>query len=56
MRDQHSIAIPPEVPAGEYRLDVGMYLVSTGERLPVLGEEGQVQGDKVTVSEVKIAE
>jgi len=56
VRDQHSIAIPPEAPAGGYRLDVGMYLVSTGERLPVLGEEGQVQGDKVSVGGVRIDE
>jgi hypothetical protein len=49
VRDQHAIAISPEAPAGEYRLDVGMYLVSTGERLPVLGEDGQIQGDKVSL-------
>jgi len=54
VRDQHSIAIPPEAPAGEYRLDVGMYLVSTGERLPVSSEEGQVQGDKFSVGGIKI--
>ncbi len=56
VRDQHSIAIPPEAPAGEYRLDVGMYLVSTGERLPVLSEERQIQGDKVSVEGTRIGE
>lgn len=54
VRDQHSIAISPEAPAGEYQLDIGMYLVSTGERLPVVDEEGQAQGDKVSVGGVKI--
>jgi hypothetical protein len=49
IRDQHGMAISPEAPAGEYRLDVGMYLVATGERLPVLGKDGQVQGDKVSL-------
>jgi hypothetical protein len=54
VRDQHSMAIPAEAPAGEYRLDVGMYLVSTGERLPVLSKGGQVQGDKVSLDGVEI--
>jgi hypothetical protein len=49
IRDQHGMTISPEAPAGAYRFDVGMYLVSTGERLPVLGKDGQVQGDKVSV-------
>jgi hypothetical protein len=38
VRDQYDIAISPEAPPGEYRIEVGMYLAETGERLPVLGE------------------
>jgi len=38
VRDQYDITISPEAPPGEYRLEVGMYLAETGERLPVLGE------------------
>jgi len=54
IRDQHRIAIPPDIPAGEYRLDLGMYLLSTGERLPILSKDGQVQGDKVSLDGVEI--
>jgi len=50
IRDQHGIAIPPEAPAGEYRLYVGMYLVSTGERLAVRGEEGPLPEHQILLS------
>jgi len=31
--------ISPEAPPGEYQIEVGMYLVETGERLAVEGEK-----------------
>lgn len=40
--DAYEIQLDPEAPAGEYRLVVGMYLLETGERLPVLDEQGNV--------------
>jgi hypothetical protein len=54
IRDQYGIAISPEAPAGEYRLDVGMYLVSTGERLTVIGEEGASLGDRIVLQPVSV--
>ena len=36
VRDQYDLVIPSDVPSGEYRLKVGMYLAETGERLNVL--------------------
>jgi 4-amino-4-deoxy-L-arabinose transferase-like glycosyltransferase len=35
VRDQYDLAIPSDVPPGEYQLNVGMYLHETGERLPI---------------------
>ncbi len=35
VRDPHDLLIPPEAPRGGYRLGVGLYLASTGERLPI---------------------
>jgi hypothetical protein len=32
----------------------GMYVQSTGERLPVVGAEGQVLGDTVNLGEVVV--
>ncbi|MBN1399907.1 MAG: CotH kinase family protein [Anaerolineae bacterium] len=35
------IELPTKLPAGEYRLYLGMYLLQSGERLPVYGADGQ---------------
>jgi hypothetical protein len=40
-RDEHTISIPADLPPVEYLLQVGLYDKVTGERLPVLSEEGQ---------------
>lgn len=51
--DVVSLSLPPELPAGTYRLLVGWYYWETGERLPVLngdnGEEGAVALTSVAV-------
>ena len=36
--DKISLTLPPELPAGQYRLLLGMYRWDTGERLPVVGD------------------
>jgi hypothetical protein len=51
VRDQYDILISPDAPAGEYQIEVGMYLAEMGERLPVFGENGEpVVGDRVLLS------
>lgn len=37
--DRHQFDLPPDAPAGPYRLAVGFYLLATGERLPVAGRD-----------------
>ncbi len=37
--DRYEIAVEPAAPSGRYQIEVGMYLASTGERLPT-GTEG----------------
>jgi len=51
LRDRHEIAIKPEAPPGEYLIEVGLYEAVSGARLPVLDEEGQVQGDRVLLAD-----
>lgn len=46
VEDPYLIQLAPELPAGEYRLQVGWYLLSTLQRLPVLDENGQAMDDK----------
>jgi len=50
LRDRHEIAIKPEALSGEYLIEVGLYEAISGARLPVLDEEGQVQGDRVLLT------
>jgi hypothetical protein len=47
VRDQYDLVIPSDVPLGEYRLRVGMYLAETGERLPLYaGSEKCIVADR----------
>jgi hypothetical protein len=52
--DRHEIAIKPEAPPGEYLIEVGLYEAIGGARLPVLDEGGQVQGDRVLLTQTPI--
>jgi hypothetical protein len=52
--DEYEIVINEGTPGGKYRLKVGMYDPLTGERLPVVGEGGQVAGDGVLLGEIQI--
>lgn len=56
VRDEVDVAVGTSVPAGKYELVAGMYLLGTGERLPVLDENGQTVGDTVSLGEVTVAE
>ncbi|MEJ2211286.1 MAG: hypothetical protein P8129_19910, partial [Anaerolineae bacterium] len=37
--DRHTLSLPPQAPAGPYRLAVGLYLLETGDRAAVLGRD-----------------
>nr|MBC8255250.1 hypothetical protein [Ardenticatenia bacterium] len=43
--DRHDIQLPVDLSPGEYRLVAGMYDLSTGDRLPVIDEQGTRIGD-----------
>ncbi|MCE5259349.1 MAG: hypothetical protein LLG44_09890, partial [Chloroflexi bacterium] len=36
IQDTHTLTLPSDLPAGGYTLSVGMYLLSTGQRLPII--------------------
>ncbi|HID65285.1 MAG TPA: glycosyltransferase family 39 protein [Anaerolineae bacterium] len=54
VRDQYDLGVSPDAPPGPYQLEVGMYLAETGKRLPVLAEDGSVQGDKILLTRVEV--
>jgi hypothetical protein len=50
VRDEHRLALPADLPAGDYRLIAGMYLADGGQRLSVMDESGQPLGDYITLN------
>jgi len=54
IRDQYDLIISPETPLGRYRIEVGMYLAETGERLQMLSNDGSVRDDKVMLGTVEV--
>ncbi|MDH4137628.1 MAG: hypothetical protein OEW09_13085, partial [Anaerolineae bacterium] len=56
VRDQYDLTIPRDAPPGEHQIEVGMYLAETGERLPVLNVDGQVEDNRVLLGTVWVEE
>jgi tetratricopeptide (TPR) repeat protein len=54
VRDQYDLFIPSDVPPGGYRLNVGMYLVETGERLTVSDGEHSKSDTRILLQEIRI--
>ncbi len=52
LADPYTVDVPASVPPGEYELRVGMYLLATGKRLSLLGAEGRVLGDSISLGTV----
>ena len=48
-RTVYHLDIPPETPPGAYSLDLGVYLLDTGERLPLVNGEGESQETSATL-------
>jgi len=56
IRDEREVRLPAEIPPGEYQIEVGIYFLPTGERLPLLGEEGRRLDDKIRLGRVRVRE
>ncbi|HSR29636.1 MAG TPA: hypothetical protein VLY63_03655, partial [Anaerolineae bacterium] len=56
INDTHDLSIPRDTLPGEYVVEVGLYdaVVPNLTRLPVLGEEGQVETDRVIFGPVRV--
>ena len=48
--DLHTISLGPDLPAGEYRLAIGLYDPETGQRVHTVDENGKMAGDRVIIS------
>jgi hypothetical protein len=45
--DRHWLALPTDLPSGDYQILVGLYSLESGERLSVLDSEGNPRGDSM---------
>ena len=52
VRDRHTLKIPSDIQPGNYSIEIGMYLPSTGARLPIASAAGQA--DKIVLTKVKV--
>jgi len=52
--DEHKLAVPGDLPAGEYLLGVGLYDADTLQRLPPAGEVLDVRWDEAIVGSIKV--
>ena len=50
--DFYHLPVSPEAPAGEYEIEIGMYLLSTLERLPVRGPGSE--GDRILLGRIRV--
>jgi uncharacterized membrane protein len=52
--DRYKIATGPEIPPGEYSIEIGLYELDTGERLPVLDVMGLPQDSRIILGKVRV--
>ena len=53
--DRYEIATSPEIPPGEYSIEIGLYELDSGERLPILDVMGLPQDSRVILGEIRVA-
>jgi hypothetical protein len=54
IRDEYELTIDPDAPPGRYQIEVGMYVLATGRRLPVMGENGLIEGHRVLLGGLEV--
>jgi hypothetical protein len=54
VRDEYEITVDRDAPPGLYEIEVGIYLLGTGERLPYIDEDGQVLGDVMVLADIQV--
>ncbi len=54
--DEYQVVVDPQAPSGQYHLAIGMYIPATGQRLPLLDEEGRTWGDEIILGKIMVTE
>ena len=55
VRDEHELTIDADAIPGEHRIEVGMYVLATGQRLPLVDEAGETAGDAVLLGTIAVS-
>jgi hypothetical protein len=50
--DPYTLTVPPDLPPGEYRLQVGLYGLTSNRRVYIIGQDGSLAGDRVILGPV----
>jgi len=54
--DPYQVALLPGSPLGQYQVIVGIYLLATMERVPVIDEAGNPVGDHYVVGKIEVGD
>ena len=52
--EERRIGLPSDIPPGLYELELGWFSDETGDRLNVIGEDGQIVDNRLVLSTVRI--
>lgn len=53
--DEYDVPIQVDTPPGKYLIEIGLYELTTGQRLPVLDTAGAPQDNRIILGEVEVA-
>ena len=54
VKDKHVLVVGEDALPGEYQIEVGMYRLTDGQRLPIVDQDGQALDDKVLLSKITV--
>jgi len=52
--DRHPLLVDPQAPPGDYELEIGMYLLETMERLPLVDSGEGLAGDRIVLGRISV--
>lgn len=54
VKDDYYLYLKPQTSPGWYSLEVGIYLLESMERLPIIDSRGEVSGDRGIIGEIYV--
>jgi hypothetical protein len=54
VNDPYQIKVPDDVPPGEYFIEAGMYGMTSQRRVPIIGRDGSLAGDRAILFKVQV--